>query len=69
MIFAGFPGIIADRMGGYIPVYALFAVLTLITFVCVMMAYHDVKVQKLRRRRAREKARERARAREQKQEQ
>ncbi|MBQ3925105.1 MAG: MFS transporter [Firmicutes bacterium] len=50
MIFAGLPGMIADRTGGYIPVYAMFAVMTIITLVCVMAAYHDVKVVKRRRR-------------------
>ena len=50
MIFAGLPGMIADRTGGYIPVYALFGILTTITLVCVMAAYHDVKVVKRRKR-------------------
>lgn len=50
MVFAGLPGMIADRTGGYIPVYGLFAVLITITLICVMAAYHDVKVVKRRKR-------------------
>ena len=50
MAFAGVPGIIADRAGGYIPVYAIFAALTLMTFFCVMYVYRDVEAGAARRR-------------------
>lgn len=39
MIFATMPGIIADHMGSYVPVYGLFALMLAAAFCCLAAAY------------------------------
>ncbi len=46
MIFATMPGIIADQLGSYIPVYALFASLVVASVVCLVAAYAQSPARK-----------------------
>ena len=46
MIFATMPGIIADHLGSYIPVYALFACLVVASVVCLVAAYAQSSARK-----------------------
>ena len=39
MVFASVPGIMADHLGGYIPTYALFGSLTIVTAICLTIVY------------------------------
>lgn len=39
LVFSGLPGVMADLLGGYIPVYLLFTGLLAVSLLCVIIAY------------------------------
>ena len=39
LAFSNMPGIIADHLGGYIPAYMLFSLMTVVAWVCIKLAY------------------------------
>lgn len=46
MVFATMPGIIADHLGSYVPVYALFACMLIAATICLVTAYTQSQRQK-----------------------
>lgn len=46
MVFASVPGIMADRLGGYIPVYAVFAALAVVSLLCLIVVYRGRMTQR-----------------------
>ena len=40
-LFASLPGLLADRLGGYIPAYLLFSAIIALTLLCIALAYRS----------------------------
>lgn len=43
LVFAGVPGILADRLGGYIPAYLMFSGFLAAALVCIALAYRETR--------------------------
>lgn len=41
LLFASLPGLLADRLGGYIPAYLLFSAIIALTLLCIALAYRS----------------------------